>query len=138
MIKGDILADIKTQIGDRIRELRKERGLSQEELGYKSELHLTHIGAIERGEKNCSIDTLVKVARGLNVNVQTLLDFPKDRADSTSLKKAIIEEIKISSPEIIKILSDILSGLKSLKAVPANRKQAKRNKPSSPSNFQAK
>jgi len=59
--------DIKKLIGDRIRNLRKEQGLSQEELGARAELHLTYIGAVERGEKNCSITTLVRIARGLNV-----------------------------------------------------------------------
>ena len=62
-IKGDDVEDVKKLVGNRIRQLRKGKGLSQEELGYKSELHYTHIGAIERGEKNWSIETLVKVVR---------------------------------------------------------------------------
>ena len=57
------MADVKRLIGDRIRQLRKERGLSQEKLGYESELHYTHIGSIERGEKNWSFDTLIKAAK---------------------------------------------------------------------------
>ena len=61
------MEDLKKLVGERIRQLRKERGLSQEKLGFKSDLHYTHIGAIERAEKNWSIDTLVKVAEGLNV-----------------------------------------------------------------------
>jgi len=109
------VTDVKRLIGDRIRQLRKEKGLSQEKLGYESELHCTHIGSIERGQKNFSIDTLIKVAKGLNVEVADLFNFPMPPAEAKRMKKSLIEEINVSSPETIKILSDLLTGLKSLK-----------------------
>jgi XRE family transcriptional regulator, regulator of sulfur utilization len=109
------VTDVKRLIGDRIRQLRKERGLSQEKLGYESELHCTHIGSIERGQKNWSIDTLLKVARGLKVDVRDLFVFAMPPADAKKLKKTLIEDISVSSPETIKILSDLLNGLKSVK-----------------------
>ena len=109
------MTDVKRLIGDRIRQLRKEKGLSQEKLGYESELHCTHIGSIERGQKNFSIDTLIKVAKGLNVEVADLFNFPMPPAETKRMKKSLIEEINVSSPETIKILSDLLTGLKSLK-----------------------
>jgi transcriptional regulator with XRE-family HTH domain len=108
--------DVKKLIGDRIRQLRKERKLSQEELGYKSDLHYTHIGAIERGEKNWSIDTLVKVAAGLDVRVNDLLVLPLKLEDIKNLKKTIIAEINGSSPEALKIFSDMIRGLKAMEA----------------------
>ena len=97
------MEDVKKLVGDRIRQLRKERKLSQEELGYKADLHYTHIGAIERGEKNWSIDTLVKVAGGLNVTINDLLVLPLKAEDIKNLKKAVIAEINQSSPEGLKI-----------------------------------
>ena len=109
------MTDVKRLIGDRIRQLRKEKGLSQEKLGYESELHCTHIGSIEMGQKNFSIDTLIKVAKGLNVEVADLFNFPMPPAEAKRMKKSLIEEINVSSPETIKILSDLLTGLKSLK-----------------------
>jgi transcriptional regulator with XRE-family HTH domain len=102
--------NVKRLIGDRIRKLREEKGLSQENLGYKAELHYTHIGSIERGEKNWSIDTLIKVAKGLNVEIVDLFHFPIPPADVKKMKKSLIEDINASSPEIIKILSDVLEG----------------------------
>jgi transcriptional regulator with XRE-family HTH domain len=107
---------VKKLVGDRIRQLRKERGLSQEELGYKSDIHYTHIGAIERGEKNWSIDTLVKVAGGLNVTVNDLLVLPVKPGDIKTLKKAVIAEISESSPEALKLFSDMVRGVKSMEA----------------------
>ena len=109
------MENVKRLIGDRIRQLRKEKGLSQEKLGYESELHCTHIGSIERGQKNFSIDTLIKVSKGLNVEVADLFNFPMPPAEAKRMKKSLIEDINVSSPETIKILSDLLTGLKSLK-----------------------
>ena len=108
------MADVKKLIGDRIRQMRKEKGLSQEKLGYESELHCTHIGSIERGQKNWSIDTLIKVAKGLNVEVADLFNFPGPPADAKKVKKSLVEDINASSPESVKILSDLLNGLKSV------------------------
>jgi transcriptional regulator with XRE-family HTH domain len=109
------MEDVKRLVGDRIRQLRKERALSQEQLGDESDLHCTHIGSIERGQKNWSIDTLIKVAKGLNVEVVDLFNFPMPPADTKKMKKALIEDINTSSPEAIKIVSDLLKSLKSLR-----------------------
>jgi transcriptional regulator with XRE-family HTH domain len=110
-----MLEDVKKLVGDRIRQLRKEQGLSQEKLGDKSDLHYTHIGSIERGEKNWSIDTLIKVAKGLNIEVADLFNFPIPPTQAKKIKKSLAEEINASSPETIKILSDLLRGLKSFR-----------------------
>lgn len=120
------MEDIKKLVGDRIRQLRKEKRLSQEELGDKADLHYTHIGAIERGEKNWSIDTLVKVAGGLNVTVNDLLALPSKPEDIKNLKKAIIAEINESSPEVLRLLSDMIRGVKSLEANLTIRKRTKK------------
>lgn len=119
--------DVKKLIGDRIRQLRKERGLSQERLGYESGLHYTHIGAIERGEKNWSIDTLVKVAEGLNVTVNDLLTLPSKSEDTKILKKMLIEEIDESSPEALKLFMVMIRGFKSLH-VTSTIQKLKKNK----------
>jgi transcriptional regulator with XRE-family HTH domain len=66
-------------IGDRLRNLRKERGLSQEKLAHLSSLHPTYIGQIERGEKNATIDTIEKVTKGLEITLEELFRF----SDST-------------------------------------------------------
>lgn len=62
------------KLGQRIRKLRKEKKMSQEELGFDSKLHRTYIGAIERGEQNVSIDNLHKIAKALRVKPKDLLD----------------------------------------------------------------
>ena len=60
------------QLGVKIRALRRKRGISQEELGFKSKLHRTYIGSIERGEQNISIDNIHKIAKALGVSPKEL------------------------------------------------------------------
>ena len=63
-----------TQIlADNIRDYRKAKNLSQEELADACELHRTYIGSIERGERNVTLSTLEVLAKALGVSVIELL-----------------------------------------------------------------
>lgn len=66
--------DPRRKFGERIRSLRKEAGLSQEELADAAGLHRTYIGAIERGERNISLINIVQLARALRVKPASLLE----------------------------------------------------------------
>lgn len=68
------------KVGDRLRILRKTKGLTQAQLGERADLHHTYIGAIERGEKNISIKILDRLARALNVEIRVFFEFPKDNS----------------------------------------------------------
>lgn len=57
------------KVGNRIRELRKERNMSQETLADQSDLHPTYIGQIERGEKNASIECLYQIVKALHISM---------------------------------------------------------------------
>ena len=48
-------------------------GYSQEELAHISGLHRTYIGAIERGERNLTLNSIIKIASALRVNLEELL-----------------------------------------------------------------
>ena len=61
-------------LGQRLRELRKQRGLSQERLGQKASLSGKFIGEVERGEKSISIDSLYRVSSALAVTLAHLTD----------------------------------------------------------------
>ncbi len=60
-------------LGKAARSLRRERGVAQEAFAARAGLDRSYYGAIERGEFNLSLDTLVKVAAGLGVRPSTLL-----------------------------------------------------------------
>ena len=57
-----------------VRRLRKERGLSQEELAEAAGVHRTYVGMIERGEKNVTIYNIERIALALKVRPGSLLD----------------------------------------------------------------
>ena len=66
--------EILIKFGQRVREIRKEKNLSQEELSFKADLHRTYIGMIERAEKNITLINIEKIAKALNVNLKELFD----------------------------------------------------------------
>jgi len=59
-------------LGVRVRELRSKRGWSQEELAGQARLHRTYIADIERGKRNPSLWTIVRIARALGCPVRDL------------------------------------------------------------------
>lgn len=63
---------LRKKFGMRVRELRKEQGLSQEDLGFKANIHRTYIGAVERGEQNVSLDNIGRIAKHLKVTLSEL------------------------------------------------------------------
>lgn len=67
-------------LGERLRSLRKDRGLSQERLGSRSGLSGKFIGEVERGEKSISVDSLYKVSVALGVPLRDLADVRTGRA----------------------------------------------------------
>lgn len=68
-----IATSTRRHLGKKIRLIRNKQGISQEELGFKANLHRTYIGSIERGEQNISIDNIHKIAKALKVNPKELL-----------------------------------------------------------------
>jgi transcriptional regulator with XRE-family HTH domain len=60
-------------LGERIRERRAARGLTQAELGETCGLHRTFIGSVERGERNLSVLNLRLISRALRVRLADLL-----------------------------------------------------------------
>jgi transcriptional regulator with XRE-family HTH domain len=60
--------------GLRVKETRKNRGLSQEELAHKSNLHRTYIGMIERAEKNITLINIEKLSKALDTPLSKLLE----------------------------------------------------------------
>jgi transcriptional regulator with XRE-family HTH domain len=60
--------------GKRLRELRLERGLSQEKLAEIADLHRNYVGVLERAVQSATLDAICKLARALKVRPAELLD----------------------------------------------------------------
>ena len=63
---------ILTKFGNKVREERLRRNLSQEELAEKAGVHRTYIGMIERAEKNITLENIDKIAKALDMKISDL------------------------------------------------------------------
>ena len=66
--------DSKAVFGNNLRRIRQSRQMSQEKLAAKVDLHRTYISSIERGERNVSLENIVKLAWALEVPPSELLE----------------------------------------------------------------
>lgn len=66
---------IEEKVGNRIKELRNNLGISQEELGFRSGVHRTYIASLEVGKRNISISTLEKIVIALEVTFSEFFNF---------------------------------------------------------------
>lgn len=62
-------------LGENLKRVRKEKGLTQMQLAVKLESHEQNIGRIERGEINPTASMLFQIAKGLGVELRELVDF---------------------------------------------------------------
>lgn len=61
-------------IGNRIKRLRKERGITQEQLADKIRVTSTYVGFIEQGQRNPSLNTADKIARVLGIKLSEIFE----------------------------------------------------------------
>ena len=74
-LKGGVdVSILAVEIGQRIRNYRLQKKLSQEELAELCGLHPTYIGQVERGEKNATIESINKISAGLEISLNTLFE----------------------------------------------------------------
>lgn len=66
--------NILIKFGERVREIRKERCLSQEELAHRAGVHRTYIGMIERAEKNITLINIERIAKALEIKIGELFN----------------------------------------------------------------
>jgi transcriptional regulator with XRE-family HTH domain len=107
---------IQKAFGRRLRELRRRVGLTQAELAARcgSSVEMQRIGEIERGERNCTLRTVERLAKGLRCEAAELFLFrPKDVGRSMSMIDARLVDVwKAADDETkrkaIRILSELL------------------------------
>ncbi|OKP93172.1 transcriptional regulator [Paenibacillus sp. P3E] len=80
-------------VGNRIRELRKAKGWTQEQLAEAASLHYSYIGGVERGDRNISLETLEKIIAAFKVPAIEIFRFE----DETDRRKALDEHMTLIS-----------------------------------------
>ena len=76
-----IVSTVQKRFGRRVRELRRARNLSQEQLAFQAGVHRTYLGSIERGERNPTLKSISAIATALHVTLSELF-LPGNEAKS--------------------------------------------------------
>lgn len=98
------------EIGLRIRKEREKLGLTREKFAELIGLSPYYIGQIERGDRNMSLDTLIKISSSLNVSMDYLLRGYTHYMEGILAREAIEENYKEELDEEIKEILSLLSG----------------------------
>ncbi len=85
------MSDITKTVGQRIRNYRTQKGLSQEKLAELSGCHPTYIGQVERGEKNTTLESIEKIASALGITLEKLLEKIGENQPKTGEKNYPLE-----------------------------------------------
>lgn len=85
--------------GTRLRYLRKQRGLSQTELGELSNIHFSHISRYERGAAQPTADTLKRLAQALTVSVAHLVEDSDAPIEDPEIRQQLREIESLSEPD---------------------------------------
>ena len=96
-------------IGKKIRQLRIERGLSQEELSEKIDISPRHMCTIENGNSFPSIETFIKIAQILEIDINEFFNLSKINDDK--LRNEIYNLVQISSVKELGLIRDIIGAL---------------------------
>lgn len=111
---------------ERLRRLRKQKGLSQSQLGQRVDVHYTHIGRYERGVSRPAADTLKRLADALDVSGDFLLegafdDAAKAHFDDRELLRQFqaVEKLPDEDKAVVKRLLDAFLTQKQLQELVA-------------------
>ncbi|MDP2682061.1 MAG: helix-turn-helix transcriptional regulator [Deltaproteobacteria bacterium] len=113
------MKDILKEFGRRVRDIRKEHGLSQEELAEKADLHFTYIGGIERGERNLSLKNIKRIADALKIDIRELFTVEETGIEGKTIIgdiNRILADKNVSALRLVKLLiEDVDKWLKEVK-----------------------
>jgi transcriptional regulator with XRE-family HTH domain len=65
--------DVRVRIGLNVQEARRDKGLSQEELAHRAEVHQTYLSGVERGRRNPSVIVLDRIAAALGLDIEDVV-----------------------------------------------------------------
>lgn len=104
------MSDEKELLGARIKELRKGKGLTQQQLAEMIEIDPKHLSKIEVGNSYPSLYNLEKITNALNVKMQDLFKFEQHR-NRKELIKDINEMLNNANDDSVKLTHKILSDI---------------------------
>ena len=101
-------------LGNRIKTLRKLRGWTQENLAEQAKVSVQHVGEIERGDGNPTLQSLERRSKGLGVTVSQLLAVEEPEQERELLQEQVIDVVKEMPTTELKLLQSVINLAKRL------------------------
>ena len=111
------MENIKFIIGQRIRNYRIQKNLSQEQLSELASCHPTYIGQLERGEKNATLESIQKVAQALDIPLSQLFEKIEEKQNEESIPLQIYDFFSSKNKKEQKYLYQILKEIDDYKSL---------------------
>lgn len=92
------MENLNKSIGNRISQLRRNRGLTQEQFAEEIDISIKHISAVERGTSSLSLEKLIEAGKHLDCTMDYLI-LGNEKKDGTDLLPASIQSILSSDDE---------------------------------------
>lgn len=105
--QGKIMDNIKKRFGSKIKEIREKRGLNQEQLAELIDMESRHLSRIETGKSFTTLENIEKIAKILDVNINTLFSF-EHKKDKNELIKEVNMYLKNASQKEIELIYKII------------------------------
>ncbi len=96
-----------SDFGAKVRHYRRKMKLSQEQLAERADLHPTYVGQVERGEKNASLESIMKLSKGLDIPPALLFERLTYKPEPSEAQKAY-DLIMSLPPEKQKIMLELM------------------------------
>ncbi len=109
-----MIDNLQTLFGMRLRELRKQNKMTQEELAFKAGIDVSYLGFIERGQQSPTLRKIEALAKALKVEPSELFYFHNDKGFTKSFthtKNKLLNQVKAKDTKLYEILSTILNEL---------------------------
>ena len=111
--------ELASLVGERIRKIRKEEGLSLELFALRCDMNAAYVGHIERGVQNPTLNTLERICKGLDISVEDLFIDKSATVDMNTAALQYFSQItRDLSPEQFHRLLNIIKEIVAVSRVP--------------------
>jgi len=102
------MENLNKNLGNRIKTLRKIKGWTQENLAEQAKVSIQHVGEIERGDGNPTLQSLDRLSQGLGITASQLLAVEGPEQEAEGLREQIFDAVKTMSETELRLLMRII------------------------------
>jgi transcriptional regulator with XRE-family HTH domain len=109
--KGEKATDERTLLGQRVKHLWRISGQTQEQLAERIEINPKYLSGIEQGVENPTLDLLIRLAKGLQVNLYEIFQFEEGAPPAQLRRKmeALVTEVRAEElPRVVRVLEALM------------------------------